>query len=78
MVDRGPGRSVGIATGYVLDGPEIESRWGRASFSAPLQIGPEAHPASCKMGTGSSPVVKKRPGREADPELPSSAVVKKW
>ena len=25
----GPGSSIGIATGYGLDGPEIESRWGR-------------------------------------------------
>ena len=25
----GPGSVVGIATGYALDGPEIESRWGR-------------------------------------------------
>jgi hypothetical protein len=25
----GPGSVVGIATGYGLDGPEIESRWGR-------------------------------------------------
>jgi hypothetical protein len=25
----GPGRSVGIATDYGLDGPGIESRWGR-------------------------------------------------
>jgi len=24
-----PGSSVGIATGYGLDGPGIESRWGR-------------------------------------------------
>jgi len=24
-----PGSSVGIATGYGLDGPRIESRWGR-------------------------------------------------
>ena len=24
----GPGSSVGIAAGYGLDGPEIESRWG--------------------------------------------------
>ena len=24
----GPGSVVGIATGYGLDGPEIESRWG--------------------------------------------------
>jgi hypothetical protein len=26
---RGPGSSVGIATGYGLDGKGIESRWGR-------------------------------------------------
>jgi len=26
---RGPGSVVGIATGYRLDGPGIESRWGR-------------------------------------------------
>ena len=25
----GPGSSVGTATGYGLDGPRIESRWGR-------------------------------------------------
>jgi hypothetical protein len=24
-----PGSSVGLATGYGLDGPRIESRWGR-------------------------------------------------
>ena len=35
----------------VLDGPRIESRWG-ARFSAPVQTGPGAHPASCTMGTG--------------------------
>jgi hypothetical protein len=27
--NNGPGSSVGIATGYGLDGPGIESRWGR-------------------------------------------------
>ena len=48
----GPGSSVGIATGYGLDGPGIESRWG-ARFSATAQTGPGAHPASCTMGTGS-------------------------
>jgi hypothetical protein len=45
------GSSVGIATDYGLDGPEIESRWGR-DFP-PVQNGPGAHPASCKMGTSS-------------------------
>ena len=36
-----------------------------ARFSAPVQTGPGAHPASCTMGTGSFPVVK-RPGRDVD------------
>jgi len=53
----GPGSSAGIATGYGLDGPGIESWWG-ARFSAPVQTGSGAHPASCKMGTGSFPGVK--------------------
>jgi len=53
----GPGSSVGIATGYELDGPGIESRWG-ARFSAPVQTAPGAHPASCTMGTRSFPRVK--------------------
>jgi len=53
---RGPGSSVGIATDYGLDGPGIESRRGR-DFP-PLQTGPGAHPASCKMGTGFFPEVK--------------------
>ena len=38
---------------YGLDGPGIDP--GGARFSAPVQTGPEAHPASCTMGTGSFP-----------------------
>ena len=53
----GRGSSVGIATGYGLDRPGNESRWG-ARFSVHVQTGPEAHPASCTMGTGSFPGVK--------------------
>ena len=53
----GPGNVVGIATGYGLDGPGIESRWG-AKFSTPVQTGPGAHPASCTIGTRSFPGVK--------------------
>ena len=64
--------SVGTATGYGLDGPGIESRWG-ARFSAPVQNYPGAHPASYTMGTTSFPGVK-RPGCGLDP--PSSAEVK--
>ena len=74
----GPGSVVGIANGYGLDGPGLESRWGvGARFSAPVQTGPGAHPASCTMGAGSFPGGKERPRRDADPLTPSSAVVKK-
>ena len=52
----GPGSVVGIATGYGLDGPGIESRGARSS--APVQTDPGAHPASCTMGTGSFPGLK--------------------
>jgi hypothetical protein len=45
-------------------------------FFAHVQTGPEAHPASCTMGTGSFPGVK-RPGSGADHPPPSSAEVKK-
>jgi len=51
----GPGSSVGIATGYGLDGPGIESRW-RRDFP-PVQTGPGARLASCAMGTGCFPAV---------------------
>ena len=47
----------------------------RARFSAPFQTGPVAHPASCTMGTGSFPEVK-RPGRGVGHPPPSSAEVK--
>ena len=66
--------SAGLATRYGLDGPEIESWWG-ARFSAPLQTGPGAHPASYTMGTESFSGVK-RPGRGVDHPPPSSAEVK--
>ena len=41
-----------------------------ARFSAPVQTGTGAHPASSTMGTGSFPGVK-RPGRGADHPSPS-------
>jgi len=62
--------SVGIATCYWLDGPGIEPRWG-ATFSAPFQTGPGAHPASCRMGTG-----VKRLEIGVDHPPPSNAEVK--
>ena len=48
---------VGIATGYELDGPGIESRWERDSLHL-SNTGLRAHPASCTMGTGSLPGIK--------------------
>jgi len=58
---------VGIATRYGLDGPGIESWWGRG-VDFP-------HPASCTIGTGSFPGVKQmRHGFNHPP--PSSTKVK--
>jgi hypothetical protein len=64
----GPGSAVGIATGYGLDGLGIESWWG-VRFSAPVQTGPGAHPASCTMGTGSFPGVESGRGVTLTPHL---------
>ena len=61
----GQGSSVGIATGYGLDGPGIESRWGDI-FSPPslLYDGYQVFPGG-----------KVWPGRAADHSPPSSAEV---
>ena len=52
----GPGSSVGIATDYGLVGPGSNPGGDEGFPSA--QTGPGAHPAFCKMGTGSFPGVK--------------------
>ena len=52
----GPGSSVGLANEYGLDGAGSDP--GGDEIFRPVQTGPGAHPASCKMGTGSLPVVK--------------------
>ena len=71
--------SVGIATRYELDGPGIESRWGGARFSAPVQTGPVSQSASCSasctVGTGSFPGGKAA-GAWLWPPTPPSAEVK--
>ena len=54
----------------------LMSRWREgARFSVPVQTGPEAHPASYTMGTGSFPGLK-RSRRGVDHTPPSSAEVK--
>jgi len=61
---RWPGSVVGIATGYGLDGPGIESQCGRdlPHLSRP------PHPASCKLVTGSLPGVKSGKGMTLTPQ----------
>ena len=66
--------SVGRATCHGLHGPGIEYRWG-TRFFAPVQTGPEAHPASYAMGTGQFSGVKWL-GHGADHASPCSAEVK--
>jgi len=62
--------SVDKATAYGLDGPGIESRWGRdfPHLSRPLSL--------LYNGYRVFPGVKVRPGRDADPSPPSSTAVK--
>jgi len=45
-----------------------------ARFSAPVQTGPGAHPASCTMGIGSFPGVKSGRSVTLTPQTPSSGV----
>jgi hypothetical protein len=63
----GPGSSVGIATGYSLGGPGIESRWGRdfPHLSRPA-LGP-TQPHVLYNGYRVFPGGRKRPGRDAEP-----------
>ena len=74
-VNRGPGSVVGIATGYGLDGPGIESRWGR-DFPHLFRpsLGPIQPPVQWVLGLSRG---KERPGRDADRSPSSSAVVMK-
>jgi hypothetical protein len=71
----GPGSSVGIATGYGLGGPGIESQWGLDfPHLSILALGPNHPPVQWVPGLSEG---KERPGRDADPSPPSSAMVKK-
>ena len=70
----GPGSVVSVATGYGLDGPGIEYRWGGRDFPhlSRLALGP-TQPLYPRVFPGG----KERPGRDADPSPLSSAVVMK-
>jgi hypothetical protein len=75
-----PASSVSIVSDYGLEDRELEVRSlaeaKKTSFSLCVQTSPEAHPASCTMGTeGPFPGGKARPGRDADHSPPSSAEV---
>ena len=64
-----------IVTGYGLNGPGIESLWRRdfPHLSRPA-LGPTQPPVQWILGFSGG---KERPGRDADPSPPSSAVVMK-
>jgi hypothetical protein len=67
-------------SGYGMDGrrSRFDARQRRNHFSSSLcvQIGSEAHPASCTMGAGGPiPGAKAQPGRDADHSPPSGAEV---
>ena len=70
----GPGSVVGIVTGYGLDGPAIKSRWGIFHTYPDRPWGPTS---LLYNGYRVFPGGKERPGHDADPSSPSSAVVMK-
>jgi len=72
----GPSSVVGMATGYGLEGPGIEFQWGDEIFRT-CPDRPWGLPSPLYNGYRVFPGGKERPGRDADPSPPSSAVVKK-
>ena len=65
----------GIASGYGLDGPGIESPWGEIFRTCPDR--PWGPPSLLYNGYRVFPGGKEWPGRDVDPSLPSNALVKK-
>jgi hypothetical protein len=61
----GPGSVVSIATGYWLDGPRIESRWGKIFRTCPDR--PWGPPSLLYNGYRVFSGGKERPGRDVDP-----------
>ena len=75
MIHGGPGSAVGIATGYGLDGPGIESRWGQdIPHLSRTALGATQPPVQWVPGLSRG---KERPERDANPSPPSSAVAMK-
>jgi hypothetical protein len=70
FINGGRDSVVDIATHYELNGPGLESRWGRNFPCHPDR--PHAHEASCTMATSPFPSVR-RPEPVADYSPPSSA-----
>jgi hypothetical protein len=70
------GSVVGMATGYGLDGPGIESRWGGEIFRT-CPDRPWGPPSLLHNGNRVFPGYKERQGCDTDPSPPSSAVVMK-
>jgi hypothetical protein len=68
--------SIGIVTGYGLDGLGLIPGSARL-FSSPQHLDSGAHPASYPMGTGALSLRVKQQGHEADHSPPSSAEAKK-
>jgi len=71
----GPGSSVGIATGYGLDGLGSNTGGGEIFCTCPDR--PWGPPSLLYYGYRAFPGGKERPGGDADPSLFSSAVVMK-
>jgi len=65
LIQSGPGSVFGVATGYGLDGPEIE--FGGVVFSVHVQTGPGAHQPLCTLGTCSFLGVKSGRGVNLTP-----------
>ena len=74
-MERRPGSSVGVVTGYGLNGPGIESRWGEIFRTCPDR--PWGPPSLLHNGYRVFPGGKERTGRAADHSPTSSAAVMK-
>ena len=70
---RGPGGVVGIATGYGLDGPGIESRWGRDFPHLSRPALEPIQPPDADPSPPSSAVVKKEWSYTSTPPMGHTA-----